>query len=612
MILANINLGGHLVGRDSPVPERDSSAHVERLEDLASQSEHDHDEENEGMNIEQQNSETSKAIQRSDTQDLGRKFPMAMTIGKPMKCRSPPKRSRFAAYFPSENSNPSGIPANFFTSSLRKNSPAFLRGSPKSSPPSSPLARETSSLSESNGMVRPSVPPTSNSSMIKKGPGTDDTKFRAFLTRNDSAEPQFISPTGAHIFPGSFHSTRRPSATALSNNNRPRTSAACLGPSMATYPSENSSRGSRPMSSSRSARSANTRSNASFSSNTAASMWSNMDRNVDSAASQFTDHTRMTSASESHINHTPMTSTSTEHGSFAYPLVIPENQLILMPGHAMTSSSEMSNFNQASPEILWQPEDYFNQGMTLVPMTKMLHPPAPMVLDNMFSALAVTDPSPLKKKFRPTNMLLREQGIIPDNSRQDTNYEGDENHPDLLGLDNSVNCCMWILNIPKEVTPGEFMRILDCGAVAALSMVPPQKGHVTQAAKATFKKVAGGAELFRRARYKGGLRIRGQKIKVWYNDYGAYEWPGPETRFLEIEAPACFNEEIWLDYFGAYCKFTIISVVPLPCRKPGFLFTRFEFVRISGQAQTCLQAIREDVRFNGQVTVNYGIDPHDV
>ncbi|RAL59666.1 hypothetical protein DID88_000299 [Monilinia fructigena] len=274
--------------------------------------------------------------------------------------------------------------------------------------------------------------------------------------------------------------------------------------------------------------------------------------------------------------------------------------------------------------MLMSPENTLNEGIMALSMISVLPPtvpmilapasmimtPVPMIMNNIVDT--IPDLSHLVKQFRPTNMLLREKGMIPDNSRQDTNYEGDDNHPDLLGLPDSINCCMWIINIPPDVQHGEFMRILDCGAVAALSLVKPQGSHKTQAAKATFKTVVGGAELFRRARRGQGLRIRRNKIKVWYNDYGAYEWRGPETRFLEIEAPAVLDENFWQSYFDNWCKYVIISISPLPCSKLGFASTRFEFVRIAGQAQTCLQAIQKDEAFLGQVKVQYGLDPFDV
>lgn len=286
----------------------------------------------------------------------------------------------------------------------------------------------------------------------------------------------------------------------------------------------------------------------------------------------------------------------------------------MFPEQAIENSPpQVGDFDITIPEMFQpQEETYHDHGMALTPFADPQPRSAPITMQSLPEVIQLPDLSHLVAKFRPTNMLLREQGIIPDKSRIDSNYEGDDDHPDLLNLPDDVNCCMWIINIPPDVTHGEFMKILDCGAVAALSMVPPQHGHVTQAAKATFKKVAGGAELYRRARHRNGLRIRRNKIKVWYNDYGAYEWRGPETRFLEIEAPIVLNEQFWHGYFEKWCKFIVISVTPLPCHRYGFAFTRFEFVRIAGQAQTCFQAIFKDEAFLGQVKVRYGIDPNEL
>ncbi|THV52215.1 hypothetical protein BGAL_0085g00040 [Botrytis galanthina] len=325
-------------------------------------------------------------------------------------------------------------------------------------------------------------------------------------------------------------------------------------------------------------------------------------------------HTRMTSASGSFVDksqHTRIASASTGFGNFSYhPAIFEDEQMTADP--MVDSTTEFSDFNRVAPEVLPVSMEYFTPSMAVTPTTAFTAQPLPMVMDNMMMPqVTIPDLSHLVKKFRPTNMLLREQGMIPDASRHDTNYEGDENHPDLLDLPEYINCCMWIINIPEEIGYAEFMQFLDCGAIAALSMVKPQNGHRTQAAKATFKTNAAGTELYRRARNKSGLRIRGRKIKVWYNDYGAYEWKGPETRFLEIEAPQQLDEAFWHGYFGSWCKYIIISVTPMPCRKYGFACTRFEFVRIAGQAQTCYQAIKKDMTFLGQVSVRYGIDPNE-
>ncbi|TGO81209.1 hypothetical protein BPOR_1272g00020 [Botrytis porri] len=512
-----------IIARENPAPSSVSINHVQRLEGLAIQAEHDRDEENE-FDI--------------NSQNLGQTFPRTMTLDDSIK-NSPPKRSRWHEMFESRHRITALDDAA--TDANRKKSPLSLFGS--ALPKWSPANGASSQKMGSNNAPGPTSTPG-------KTPSSNDTRlFRAFLSRGDGAS------------------------------------------------------------------SAQTRTNTSFSTTPGADVWTLADRSFDNSASQYTSHTRMTSASGSFVDksqHTRMSSASTGFDNFSYQPAIFEDEKMAI-GSVVDSQSDFNNFSQVAPEVLPVSMNYFNQSVTAEPTPTFAPQAPPMIMDSIvMPQVAIPDLSHLVKNFRPTNMLLREQGMIPDLSRHDTNYEGDENHPDLLDLPEHVNCCMWIINIPEEDGYAEFMQILDCGAVAALSMVRPQNGHTTQAAKATFKTNAGGSELYRRARNKSGLRIRGRKIKVWYNDYGAYEWKGPETRLLEIEAPKVLDETFWHGYFGSWCKYIIVSVTPLPCRKYGFACTRFEFVRIAGQAQTCYQAIQKDMTFLGQVNVRYGIDPNEV
>lgn len=597
-ILTNIHLVEPPTATNNPTPSRLRPTHVPLLESIASQAEQSRDEENDI--IKQASLRSTKMIQQPDNEDqkLHQKFPMEMTFEQAMKNYSPPtKRSRWADMFESRRFDRIATPPSFFSLSSRKTSPPSLLSS---------FSRRMSP-SNSNAVAGSDVVAKQKPTSKKTSASDDSKRFRAFLARSDGAVPFFMSPTGTHqqFFPSGVSERRRPSNISRgSNNSRPANTSHALLHSH-SFTNASISRGS--MNSSQASRSINTNMDSSRTSSLGGTMWSLMDGSVDSL-SQVTDHTRMSSAS----------------GSFSYHPSIPEDKSMFHDASMLGPEHGKTSCNQATPDMLISPDNNINQGMMSLSMTSVPPPtvpmvmapesmiitPAPMIMNNIVSP--IPDLSHLVKQFRPTNMLLREKGMIPDNSRQDTNYEGDDNHPDLLGLPDSINCCMWIINIPPEVQHGEFMRILDCGAVAALSMVKPQGNHKTQAAKATFKKVVGGAELFSRARRGQGLRIRRNKIKVWYNDYGAYEWRGPETRFLEIEAPAVLDENFWQSYFENWCKYVIISISPLPCAKPGFASTRFEFVRIAGQAQTCFQAIQKDEAFLGQVKVQYGLDPFDV
>ncbi|TGO21013.1 hypothetical protein BPAE_0248g00070 [Botrytis paeoniae] len=596
-----------ITARESPAPSRVSTNHFQRLEGLATQTEHDQNEENEF---------------EIDSQTLAQRFARTMTLDESIK-NSPPKRSRWHEMF--ESRHRMTAPQNATTNANRNKSPLSLFGNalPEWSPANVASNQTMGSKNTSGPTPTPGKTSRSNDSKL----------FRAFLNRGDEAVPFFISPAGTHqqFFLVSARSSQNASVVVPSNTPcegngaagsvytaEPTQVAQALQAVQPVQPAPQNLRTVRSMNSSRSINSrltAHTRTDTSFSTTPGADIWTPADRNFDTSASQYTGHTRMTSASGSFVDksqHTRMASASTGFGNFSYqPAIFEDEQMATGP--MVDSQPGLNSFNQVAPKILPVSMDYFTQSVTDAPTTAFAPQPPTMGMDSMMMPhVAIPDLSHLVKKFRPTNMLLREQGMIPDTSRQDTNYEGDENHPDLLDLPEHINCCMWIIKIPEEVRYAEFMQILDCGSVAALSMIRPQNGHTTQAAKATFKNNAGGAELYRRARKKGGLRIRGRKIKVWYNDYGAYEWKGPETRFLEIEAPNLLDEAFWHGYFGSWCKYIIISVTAMPCRKYGFACKRFEFVRITGQAQTCYQAIQKDMAFLKQVNVRYGIDPNEV
>ncbi|TGO64786.1 hypothetical protein BOTNAR_0084g00170 [Botryotinia narcissicola] len=598
-----------ITARENPAPFRVSTNHVQRLESLATQAEHDQDEENEF---------------ETGNQTLGQRFAGQMTLDQSIK-NSPPKRSRWHDMF--ESRHRMTAPQSTVMNVNRKKSPLSLFGN--ALPKWSPANGASNQIMGSKNISIPSSTPdkTLNSK--------DAKKFKAFLHRGDGAVPFCISPLCTHqqFFPVPARLSQNASVATPSNKVTPCEGIGAASSIYAAQPAQVAQvaqavqpvhlapqylRTVRSMNSSRSINSrstAHTRTDTSFSTASGADTWTPADRSFDTSVSQYTGHTRMVSTSGSLVDksqHARMASASTGFGNFAYhPAIFEDEQMTIGPFN--DSSIDFCYFNQVGPEILPVSFDYFPQSTAVATTTAFAPQPAPMVMDNMMMPqIAIPDLSHLVKKFRPTNMLLREQGMIPDNSRHDTNYEGDENHPDLLDFSEHINCCMWIINILEEVGYVEFMRILDCGAVSALSMVEPQNGHRTQAAKVTFKTNAAGTELYRRARTKGGLRIRGRKIKVWYNDYGAYEWTGPETRFLEIEAPQILDEVFWHGYFGNWCKYTIISVTPMPCRKYGFACTRFEFVRISGQAQTCYQAIKKDMTLLGQVNIRYGIDPNEV
>jgi hypothetical protein len=238
-----------------------------------------------------------------------------------------------------------------------------------------------------------------------------------------------------------------------------------------------------------------------------------------------------------------------------------------------------------------------------------LGPMAPLPNPNPLIPVTAAASTSFRRPFRPTNMLLRHIGAIEDKPNKNSNYLGDVDHQ--LKLPQHLNCCMWITGIPTGVEYAEFIRTIETGAVAAVNMSAPDTNHSTQGAKVIFKKPAAAEKLFRLARQHPYVRVRGQRLNVWYNHYGREEWLGHQTRYLEIESPDILDPEYWNALFGKWCRHTLVSVQELPCCRQKYRRNRYELARVE-QSQCCLQAIESlSDYYMGKVTVQYGVDSCD-
>lgn len=63
----------------------------------------------------------------------------------------------------------------------------------------------------------------------------------------------------------------------------------------------------------------------------------------------------------------------------------------------------------------------------------------------------------------------------------------------------------------------------------------------------------------------------------------------------------------WMEYFRRFSRFELEGVGSVD--KGERVMMLWNFARIDGQSQTCLQAIKMDDTLKGVVEVNYGLDP---
>ncbi|KAM3077212.1 hypothetical protein ACMFMG_003322 [Clarireedia jacksonii] len=240
-------------------------------------------------------------------------------------------------------------------------------------------------------------------------------------------------------------------------------------------------------------------------------------------------------------------------------------------------------------------------------MMAALGPMAPLPNPNPSMPTSTNHSTSRRRPFRPTKMLLRHIGAIEDKPNKSSNYLGDVDN-NQLKLPQHLNCCLWITRIPAGVEYVEFIRTIETGAIAAVNMSAADINHPTQGAKVIFKRPAAAGKLFQLARQHPYVRVRGQRLNIWYNHYGREEWLGHQTRYLEIESPDILSPEYWNALFGKWCRHILVSVEGLPCSRQRFRRDRYELARIE-QSQCCLQVI-ESLKeyYMDQVTVQYGID----
>ncbi|KAB8290036.1 hypothetical protein EYC80_010362 [Monilinia laxa] len=126
------------------------------------------------------------------------------------------------------------------------------------------------------------------------------------------------------------------------------------------------------------------------------------------------------------------------------------------------------------------------------------------------------------------------------------------------------NCSVRIHNIPPEASYSEIFAIVTHGRVFSFNYTPPIKGVFSHAAvDLAFLTREAADNFYHDARFRGGLYIRGQRIRVLWNRVkvlpaeGQYE---KRSRVVRIKGPAKdFSVETLVEFFKSKFEFNLIA-----------------------------------------------------
>ncbi|EKD18643.1 uncharacterized protein L3040_002069 [Drepanopeziza brunnea f. sp. 'multigermtubi'] len=229
-------------------------------------------------------------------------------------------------------------------------------------------------------------------------------------------------------------------------------------------------------------------------------------------------------------------------------------------------------------------------------------------------SMAVRPPSP--RNFKPTNMVAGQNGVNPFAGSSDISlrYRGNitscVSQKQVALLADAYNCTLWLWNIPSTIHVSELFDQIDTGAVQCLHMVPPDSQHSTAAAKLAFMTPEAAAAF--KSKAEQGIYILEFRLFLKYNRDGSLRNNSGQSRVLvlDIVGPGEMTTmAFWYEYFRKICVFQWDRVFELPCQNPHRKILQFNFVRMSGQSQACMGAIRAQEEFVGFVQPSYGLDP---
>jgi hypothetical protein len=217
-----------------------------------------------------------------------------------------------------------------------------------------------------------------------------------------------------------------------------------------------------------------------------------------------------------------------------------------------------------------------------------------------------------------------------------------------------------MLKIPVGVAYHEIFTAVTTGAVFAVHINEADEDHDRQAAKIVFSKCCAaviylpphsllskltlfslvtrkGAQDLKRQADMGLFVLGGEPIEVRYNRNGYEEQEQQNfSRVLYLEGPKyLMSLDRWIKYFDRYCVCVVeysgilvcTLLTPHVCSMSVFgvqqltsylqweddekMKMEFRFVRVDGQSQTCIQALKASPAYQTVIKASYGLDPCD-
>lgn len=175
-------------------------------------------------------------------------------------------------------------------------------------------------------------------------------------------------------------------------------------------------------------------------------------------------------------------------------------------------------------------------------------------------------------------------------------------------LDDSVNCALWLSNVPVGTKAFQIFDLIDCGSVHCVHMVPVTGAdmHV----RVVFLHPEGAAAFMAKSTStRAGLNLDRRRIEVEYDkNHGVESVVFPEYRIFSIQVYKFYlkNHQYWKNYFGQFCNLELDRIVDRRGVTSKIMEFRFQSV---GKAELCFQAIGKHPSLSGICPPRYRRDP---
>lgn len=206
--------------------------------------------------------------------------------------------------------------------------------------------------------------------------------------------------------------------------------------------------------------------------------------------------------------------------------------------------------------------------------------------------------------------------VWADDSAFSSNYRGERSarNASVEQLPDSLNCALWITNLPPDVTYSQLLSaVRNVGRVfCTVINSPDYVHHQTAAAKLVFFQ-PGPAQRLRAQSLNAGIELGGRRAKVAHNRVKHSEQPVEGSRVLIITGDARYvNEEALTAWFDRRFVFQVDRVTTLIRDEArGRAVVEFKFGSYRCQAQMGKMALEKDAP-EWLMKVEFGQDPCEV